>query len=73
MRWLQIWDQHASPVQLCYLALGLAGGAMFQQAPLRKDWQAAASLSKSGKLPLASQDAHAAVSVLGGARASERV
>lgn len=33
---LLIWDQHASPLQLCFLALGLAGGSLFQQAPLRQ-------------------------------------
>jgi GDP-mannose transporter len=32
---LLIWDQHASPIQLCFLALGLAGGSLFRQAPLR--------------------------------------
>jgi hypothetical protein len=30
-----MWDQHASPMQLCFLALGLAGGSLFRQAPLR--------------------------------------
>lgn len=33
---LLIWDQHASPVQLAFLVLGLAGGSLFQQAPLRE-------------------------------------
>lgn len=32
---LLIWDQHASPIQLCFLGLGLAGGCVFRQAPLR--------------------------------------
>jgi GDP-mannose transporter len=32
---LMIWDQHASPIQLVFLSLGLAGGSLFQQAPLR--------------------------------------
>jgi hypothetical protein len=36
---LAIWDQHASAVQLAFLALGLAGGAMFQQPPLRSTKQ----------------------------------
>jgi GDP-mannose transporter len=36
---LLIWDQHASPIQLVFLSLGLAGGALFQQAPLRKGVQ----------------------------------
>eukprot|EP00878_Enallax_costatus_P016396 GHUV01017198.1.p1 GENE.GHUV01017198.1~~GHUV01017198.1.p1 ORF type:complete len:189 (+),score=14.69 GHUV01017198.1:547-1113(+) len=46
---LLIWDQHASPIQLWFLAVGLAGGSLFQQAPLRQ--KPAAS-----KLPLAVQD-----------------
>jgi GDP-mannose transporter len=32
---LCIWDQHASPTQLMFLTMGLAGGSMFQQAPVR--------------------------------------
>jgi GDP-mannose transporter len=32
---LLIWDQHATPIQLVFLAVGLAGGSLFQQAPLR--------------------------------------
>lgn len=36
---LAMWDQHASPVQLLFLALGLAGGALFKQAPLRRTKQ----------------------------------
>lgn len=46
---LLIWDQHASPVQLWFLALGLAGGSLFQQAPLRQK-------PTPSKLPLAVQD-----------------
>lgn len=43
-----IWDQHATPIQLAFLMLGLLGGTMFQQQPMRKP---------SGlKLPLAVQD-----------------
>ncbi|KAF6261593.1 hypothetical protein COO60DRAFT_1459090 [Scenedesmus sp. NREL 46B-D3] len=40
---LLIWDQHASPPQLALLVLGLVGGSLFQQAPLRE---------KQPKLPL---------------------
>jgi hypothetical protein len=47
---LLIWSNHASPIQLCFLALGLAGGSLFQQAPLREKAQP--------KLPLALQDMH---------------
>jgi GDP-mannose transporter len=32
---LCIWDQHASPIQLMFLTMGLAGGSLFQQAPVR--------------------------------------
>jgi GDP-mannose transporter len=32
---LVLWDQHATPVQLVFLAVGLAGGSLFRQAPLR--------------------------------------
>lgn len=46
---LVIWDQHASPIQLCFLAMGLAGGSLFQQAPLRPKPQPT-------KLPMAVQD-----------------
>lgn len=49
---LMIWDQHASPIQLVFLGLGLAGGSLFQQAPLR-------AKPSSSKLPLAVQDMHA--------------
>lgn len=45
---LMIWDQHASPVQLGFLALGLAGGSLFQQAPMRE----VAVEALSEKLPL---------------------
>lgn len=31
------WEQHASPVELGFLALGLLAGAFYQQAPLRQD------------------------------------
>lgn len=47
---LLIWSNHASPMQLCFLALGLAGGSLFQQAPLREKHEP--------KLPLAMQDMH---------------
>jgi solute carrier family 35 len=30
-----IWDNHASPVELFFLAIGLAAGAMYKQAPMR--------------------------------------
>ncbi|KAF8057271.1 SAT2 [Scenedesmus sp. PABB004] len=46
---LLIWDQHASPIQLCFLGLGLAGGSLFQQAPLR-------ARPAPSKLPLAVQE-----------------
>lgn len=36
---LVIWDNHASPIQLFFLALGLTGGSLFQQAPLRSNKQ----------------------------------
>ncbi|KAF8063683.1 GFT1 [Scenedesmus sp. PABB004] len=49
---LAIWDQHASPIQLCFLCLGLAGGSLFQQAPLR-------AVRSMSRLPLAVQDTHA--------------
>eukprot|EP00879_Flechtneria_rotunda_P005403 GHRR01005694.1.p1 GENE.GHRR01005694.1~~GHRR01005694.1.p1 ORF type:complete len:363 (+),score=47.19 GHRR01005694.1:572-1660(+) len=45
---LMIWDQHASPLQLCFLGVGLAGGSLFQQAPLRP--------KPAATLPLAAQD-----------------
>lgn len=32
---LVIWDQHANTMQLCFLGMGLAGGSLFRQAPLR--------------------------------------
>jgi GDP-mannose transporter len=48
---LAIWDQHASPIQLAFLSLGLFGGSLFQQAPLRKDRKEAVQ-----KLPLHQQD-----------------
>ncbi|WIA23244.1 hypothetical protein OEZ85_000015 [Tetradesmus obliquus] len=47
---LIIWSNHASPVQLFFLAMGLAGGSLFQQAPLREKHQST--------LPLALQDMH---------------
>jgi solute carrier family 35 protein len=31
-----IWDKHAGPVELAFLAMGMAAAAMYQQAPLRK-------------------------------------
>eukprot|EP00775_Hariotina_reticulata_P003704 gene3704-3967_t len=48
---LAIWDQHASPIQLAFLSMGLFGGSLFQQAPLRKDRKEAGQ-----KLPLHQQD-----------------
>lgn len=39
---LMLWDQHATPVQLLFLAVGLGGGCLFRQAPLRASTQAAA-------------------------------
>lgn len=44
---LLIWDQHASQVQLCFLVMGLFGGSLFKQAPLRN----------KPSLPVATQDA----------------
>jgi GDP-mannose transporter len=32
-----IWDNHASPIGIASLAACLAGGSLYQQAPLRKD------------------------------------
>lgn len=43
-----IWDQHATPIQLAFLLVGLFGGTMFQQQPMRKQ--------PALKLPLAVQD-----------------
>lgn len=43
-----IWDQHATSVQLGFLLVGLFGGTMFQQQPMRKQ--------QAPKLPLAVQD-----------------
>lgn len=42
---LLIWDQHATPIQLLFLGIGLAGGSLFRQAPLRA--QPAAKLASS--------------------------
>lgn len=44
---LLIWDKHGSPIQLCFLALGLAGGSLFRQAPLRASRAAALATSPS--------------------------
>jgi GDP-mannose transporter len=44
---LLIWDQHASPIQMCFLAMGLAGGSLFQQAPMRAAAKAAGSNGKA--------------------------
>eukprot|EP00882_Tetradesmus_deserticola_P006198 GHRQ01006523.1.p4 GENE.GHRQ01006523.1~~GHRQ01006523.1.p4 ORF type:complete len:147 (+),score=82.86 GHRQ01006523.1:1658-2098(+) len=51
---LLIWDQHATPLQLGFLVLGLAGGSLFQQAPLRE---------KPPKLPLTAAAAQQADNV----------
>ena len=32
-----VWDKHASAVGLCSLTVCLAGGTLYQQAPMRKD------------------------------------
>jgi solute carrier family 35 len=32
---IAIWDKHASPVELAFLATGLLAGALYEQAPLR--------------------------------------
>lgn len=61
---LMIWDQHASPIQLCFLGMGLAGGSLFQQAPLRPK-------PADGKIPLATQDMHAVAT--GGQEEAPRV
>lgn len=54
---LLIWDQHASPIQLCFLSMGLAGGSLFQQAPLRSSTKppAAAALEKHSVSPTEKQ------------------
>lgn len=54
---LAIWDQHASAVQLAFLALGLAGGALFQQPPLRSTKQLGAGADE--KQPLLDAEAAA--------------
>jgi hypothetical protein len=36
---LAIWEHHASPIQLFFLTMGLVGGSLFQQAPMRPNWQ----------------------------------
>jgi hypothetical protein len=43
---LLIWDQHASPIQLCFLSMGLAGGSLFQQAPLRSSAKPPAAVAQ---------------------------
>lgn len=49
---LVIWDQHATPIQLCFLSMALAGGSFFEQAPLRapKKQQQEASNGHNGSL-----------------------
>merc|ERR1712205_272376 len=42
-----IWDKHASPVGIAALCVCLGGGAMYQQAPLRRS---------KGYAPLGSND-----------------
>ena len=37
-----VWDKHASAVGLCSLSVCLAGGTLYQQAPMRKDREQAA-------------------------------
>lgn len=54
---LLMWDQHASPIQLLFLLVGLGGGCLFQQAPLRKQREEDAD----GYKPVPSGDAEAAV------------
>jgi GDP-mannose transporter len=46
-----IWDKHASPAELAFLALGLLAGAFYEQAPMRfSDCEGDdADLSSSGK------------------------
>lgn len=46
---LLIWDQHASPVQLCFLSMGLAGGSLFQQAPMRAPKEPVSALPAAAK------------------------
>lgn len=36
---LAIWEHHGSPIQLFFLTMGLVGGSLFQQAPMRANWQ----------------------------------
>jgi hypothetical protein len=31
-----LWDKHASPVEMAFLALGLIAGAFYEQAPMRE-------------------------------------
>jgi solute carrier family 35 len=33
---LCVWDKHASPVEMAFLALGLIAGAFYEQAPMRE-------------------------------------
>eukprot|EP00775_Hariotina_reticulata_P005741 gene5741-5981_t len=46
---LMIWDQHASGVQLVFLSLGLLGGSLFQQAPLRQQPAAVVQFAGTAK------------------------
>jgi solute carrier family 35 len=34
---MALWDKHAKPIELAFLALGLLAGALYQQAPLRPE------------------------------------
>lgn len=36
---LGVWEHHGTPVQLFFLTIGLIGGSLFQQAPMRPNWQ----------------------------------
>lgn len=61
---LLIWDLHANPAQLAFLLLGLTGGSLYRQAPLREPpgegegEGGGAVKGVPGRLPLAAQDAH---------------
>jgi GDP-mannose transporter len=56
---LLIWDQHATPVQLLFLGVGLFGGSLFRQAPLR----AQATASKLPGTPHASEEEEGLIKV----------
>jgi hypothetical protein len=61
---LMLWDQHATPVQLLFLAVGLTGGCLFRQAPLRASTQAAAS--KQPDTPGSPSEAEGLIKVFAG-------